>query len=66
MVATATSSVSGIDKDNATSSASLDPEIPLNTIAASKRETTMSTVISNAPETTPSKGKAFKSNEAPT
>ena len=66
MVATATSSVKGIERDKAISKASLVPDIPLNTIAASNLDAIMSTVISNAPEITPSRGKAARSKEAPT
>ena len=65
-MATATSKVSGIESESPTSKASLAPEIPRSTIAANNLETIISTVISNAPETTPSKGSALRSNDAPT
>ena len=66
MVATAMSNVNGIERESATSNASFEPEIPFNTIAESSLDVSISTVISNAPEATPSKGKALRSNEAPT
>jgi len=55
-----------MESESAISKASLEPLIPLNTIAASNLEAIINTVISSAPETTPSRGSAFKSNDAPT
>ena len=49
MVATATRSVSGIERESAIISASLEPEIFRNTTAAKSLESIMSAVMSSAP-----------------
>ncbi len=66
MVATATSKVNGIERDSAIRSASLDPLIPFNTIAARILDKIIKKVMSNAPETTPSTASDLRSNDAPT
>lgn len=67
MVATATSNVSGIERESAMSKASLDPEILLRATAARILDAIISVVISNAPETRPSSsGNLVKSKDAPT